>query len=234
MDGNSTRISIGADIAASKGIIVVASAGNEGNYPWHYIIAPADADSILAVGAVDSLGQYAFFSSQGPSYDGRVKPNVSAMGRGTVIQNLSGGISLCNGTSYSAPIITGLAACLWQAKPSATNMEIIRAIEKSSHQYHSPDSLLGYGIPDFLLAMAILKVFVQGKTVELKNVYSQEDVILKLTDITGKIVLAKRYQNLSLGLQQITILISRTFPKGLYILRLSSGDYAVHKKLIKI
>lgn len=249
MDGNSTRISIGADIAASKGIIVVVSAGNEGNDPWHYIIAPADADSILAVGAVDSMGQYAFFSSLGPSYDGRIKPNVSAMGQGTIIQNLSGGISLCNGTSCSAPIITGLAACLWQAKPSATNMEIIRAIEKSSHQYHSPDSLLGYGIPDFSLAMAILKVSVQEKTVELKkvhpnpfsdhirillNVYSQEDVILKLTDITGKTVLAKRYQNLSLGPQQITIPISRTFPKGLYILRLSSGNYAVHKKLIKI
>jgi serine protease AprX len=249
MDGETARISIGAEIAASKGIIVVVSAGNEGENSWHYITAPADARNILAVGAVDSLGQYALFSSTGPSFDDRIKPNVSAMGQGTVVQIFSGGISLCNGTSCSAPIITGLAACLWQAKPSATNIEIIRAIEKSSHQYYSPDSLLGYGLPDFSLAMAILKIPTQGKTIELTKIYpnpfsdqiqislkifSQQDVIFELTDITGKTVLIKTYRNLDLGQYQITIQSQRAIPKGLYILRIHSGNTSLFKKLIKL
>ncbi|MFN5370617.1 MAG: S8 family peptidase, partial [Bacteroidia bacterium] len=148
LDGNSTHVTRGADIAASKGILVVNSAGNSGDNAWRYIGAPADGDSVLTIGAVDSLGNYATFSSQGPSADGRIKPNVSCTGQATWIVTSSGNIGRANGTSFSSPILAGAAACLWQAFPDATNMEIYNAIEQSAHQYENPDNLIGYGIPN--------------------------------------------------------------------------------------
>jgi hypothetical protein len=152
MDGNTAYITKAADIAASKGILVVVSAGNEGNTSWKYISAPADGDSVLAVGAIDRYNTYVTFSSQGPTSDGRIKPNVAAMGYQTTVQDIFGQVVLGNGTSYSAPIITGLSACLWQAIPNLTNMEIIERIEQSSNNYLNPDNFLGYGIPDFARA----------------------------------------------------------------------------------
>jgi serine protease AprX len=157
MDGNSTRVSIAADIAASKGMLVVSSAGNLGNKQWKYISAPADADSVLAVGAIDIMGDITTFSSRGPSSDGRIKPDVCAVGYETYYLRQNGSIGTGGGTSFSAPIISGLAACLWQANPSATNMEIYSAIKESSDRYTTPDTIYGYGIPDFNLADIICK-----------------------------------------------------------------------------
>lgn len=156
MDGNTAVISKGADIAASKGMLVVCSAGNQGNKPWQYITAPADADSVLTIGAVDSLGQYSGFSSKGPSSDGQIKPNVSAQGTKTAYVNPAGIVEKGNGTSYSSPIIAGLAACLWQSNRSKTNMEIIEAIQQSASQAESPDSLMGYGLPNFYTAILMV------------------------------------------------------------------------------
>lgn len=152
MDGQTTPVSIGADIAVSKGMIVVASAGNSGNNTWFRIIAPGDAFNVITVGAVDSGQLIASFSSRGPSYDRRVKPDISAQGVGTVAQSPNGDVTLCNGTSCSAPLISGMLACLWQANPHATAMQIIESIRESSSQYEDPDSLYGYGIPDFFIA----------------------------------------------------------------------------------
>lgn len=152
MDGNTTRISQAADIAASKGILIVNSAGNSGDDPWYYIGAPADADSILAVGAVSDKGEYAWFSSRGPSFDGDVKPNVCGVGYQTVYADLTEGIKRGNGTSFSSPIIAGLVACLWQAFPEKSNMDIIKAIEESAHLNDNPNDSLGNGIPDFFQA----------------------------------------------------------------------------------
>ncbi|MBL4715358.1 MAG: S8 family serine peptidase [Bacteroidia bacterium] len=156
MDGNTTKITIAADIAASKGILVVNSAGNEATSSWKYISAPADGDSVLTVGGVNKNEEYASFSSIGPTSDGRIKPNVVAQGSGTTVLNRSGAVTSGSGTSFSAPIIAGLAACLWQANPSKTNMEILKIIEISAHQYYTPDYELGFGIPDFNLAHELL------------------------------------------------------------------------------
>jgi len=156
MDGNSTRISRGADKAAGKGMLIVNSAGNAGSSSWQYIVAPADGDSVLAVGSVDENENYSSFSSTGPSSDGRVKPNVAAMGEGTTTITTSGGTQTGSGTSFAAPLIAGLAACLWQAHPNAGSMEVFNAIQQSASQYSNPDDLLGYGIPNFMAAHYIL------------------------------------------------------------------------------
>lgn len=152
MNGDRAVVTRAADFAARKGMIVVNSAGNQGNSRWRYISAPADADSILAVGATDPQGQVAAFSSRGPSFDGRVKPNVTAQGREVVIVNGSGEVSTGSGTSFAAPITAGLAACLWQAFPEKTSAEIISRIQESASYFTQPNDSFGYGIPDFRLA----------------------------------------------------------------------------------
>jgi serine protease AprX len=157
LDGKSTPISMAADMASKKGMLIVVAAGNEGSRTWRHILAPADAALVLAVGAVDASSAYANFSSHGPSYDGRVKPNIAAQGYGAWVQQSVSVYGPASGTSFSTPIISGLAACLWQAFPSLTSQQIKSAIEKSGSQYNSPDSLLGYGLPDFLKAMEILE-----------------------------------------------------------------------------
>ena len=155
MNGKTTRISQGAHIAARKGIVVVNSAGNSGNRSWRYITAPADADSILAVGATNNLGSVASFSSRGPASDGRVKPDIVAQGAGTTVVNTSGEIRKSNGTSFSSPVLAGMAACFKQAFPKMNNIEIINAIRASSHLYSTPNDSAGYGIPDFRKAYII-------------------------------------------------------------------------------
>lgn len=157
MNGDSAPISIAADIAASKGILVVSSAGNEGNDPWHYVSAPADADSVLSVGAVSGIGSVSSFSSRGPTSDGRIKPDAMAQGSFAKVQGRSGEITSSSGTSFSGPILAGAVACLWQANPEFSNMEIIDAVRRTSSRALEPGEDYGYGIPNLALADAYLK-----------------------------------------------------------------------------
>jgi len=157
MDGNTCVGSRAADMAAQRGILVVNSAGNSGNSPWHYITAPSDGDSVLCVGAVNSERFHAEFSGFGPSSDGDVKPNICTMGERTVFAATDSTIRTGNGTSFSSPIMAGAAACLWQAFPHKTNMEIFRAIEQSAHLYANPNDSLGCGIPDMWRAYQLLQ-----------------------------------------------------------------------------
>ncbi|HZH94619.1 MAG TPA: S8 family serine peptidase, partial [Flavisolibacter sp.] len=139
MNGNTTTVAIGADLAAKKGILVVNSAGNEGNDPWRYIITPADGDSVLAVGAVNTSGIAANFSSYGPSSDGQVKPDVASVGVSTVVQFSGNTVGTSNGTSFSAPNMAGLATCLWQGFPEYNNMKIINALRQSGSIFTAPN-----------------------------------------------------------------------------------------------
>ncbi len=156
LNGRTAIGSRAALAAARAGIIVVNAAGNEGQSAWHYIGVPADADSILTVGAIDSIRQHAPFSSYGPTADGRVKPDVCAQGLGTYVCDPLGNIGPGNGTSFASPVIAGLTACLWQAHPLRNNMEVIRAIQQSANQYSTPDGAFGYGLPNFQIANGIL------------------------------------------------------------------------------
>ena len=173
MNGNYAISTIAADIAAKKGIIVVLSAGNSGDEPWHYINAPADGDSIIAVGACKYNGKPSYFTSYGPSYDGRIKPDVAALGSFVFVINGYGEITFTYGTSFSAPTIAGAIACLRQAHPDKSNMEIIRAVQMSGNNADNPDNRLGYGIPDMYLAHLILENY------NLQNLDTTEIIIIK-------------------------------------------------------
>ena len=156
MNGNTTMAAIGADLAAKKGLLVVVAAGNEGAGSWKYIMTPADGDSVLAVGAVDKGGNIGDFSSYGPTADGQVKPDVVSVGVGTTVQNSDNTIGTSNGTSLACPNMAGLAACLWQGFPEASNMRIIQVLRQASSQYTSPDDRKGFGIPDLKKAFVLL------------------------------------------------------------------------------
>ncbi|CAM3509301.1 S8 family serine peptidase [Aquirufa ecclesiirivi] len=149
MNGKTALSSKAAAWAAQRGIICTISAGNDGAAAWKYIASPADADSILAVAAVDKSMLRANFSSWGPSSDGRIKPDVAAMGQSTVIGTYLGTFSTSNGTSFAAPLIAGLVAGTLQANPTKSPWQIMNAIRQSGHQSNNPDNSLGYGVPNF-------------------------------------------------------------------------------------
>ena len=149
LDGKTHRASIAATIAARKGMLVCVAAGNEGDKTWKTISVPADADSILTVGAVSVNGTIAVFSSYGPSADGRVKPEVCAVGYQTALIDPNNNVVKSNGTSFATPLIAGMAATLWSALPSENAMQIRARIIVSADRYDNPDfRRYGYGIPD--------------------------------------------------------------------------------------
>lgn len=153
MIGNKTFSSRGANMAFNKGIVVVISAGNSGASNEPHIGTPADAIGALTIGAVNSLEQYATFSSIGPSFDGRVKPDVCAKGLGTTVCSPTGTIYASNGTSFSSPVMAGMVATFWSAVPNLTAQQVVQFIKQSSDNYSNPTIQKGYGIPDFQSAL---------------------------------------------------------------------------------
>jgi serine protease AprX len=146
MDGKTSLVARAANMAASKGILVINAMGNDGSKKWEYLGTPADADSVMSVGGIDPDTDYhIFFSSLGPTSDKRRKPNVSAYGK--VIAAKKRKLARLEGTSFSTPLVTGFAACVRQLKPELPNMELLREIEKSAHLYPYYDYAHGYGIP---------------------------------------------------------------------------------------
>lgn len=157
MNGDITMAARAADLAAKKGMLVVAAVGNDGGNAWHFLGTPADADSILAVGAVDAAGTVAGFSSYGPSSDGQIKPGAASMGVNATIANVTTGLPTTgSGTSFACPNLAALTSCLWQAFPEANNMEIIDVLQQAGSKFTNPDDRVGYGIPDMKKAFVLL------------------------------------------------------------------------------
>lgn len=243
MTGNSAFASKGANIAFDKGIIVVASAGNEGEKIEKHIGIPAEALNVLAVGAVDSNRNYASFSSQGPSADGRVKPDVMAQGKVSVLSDVSGTITTANGTSFSCPILAGMVACLWQAFPTKTNQEIKQLVIQSAYNY-SPiieDRIkYGYGIPDFSLALAnglSVSDFSKNDFVVFPNPAS-DSISVTLTEgfdtgtiilytVLGQKVLEKKISS------QSPIISIKSLEKGTYLYKIESNRFSKTGKIVK-
>ena len=247
LDGNTAVITQATDIAASKGILCVVSVGNEGNNTWQKLVAPADADSALAVGAVNSNLVYIPFSSTGPTADGRIKPDVVALGQGTKIVQYDGELSTGSGTSFASPLIAGLAAGLWEAYPELNNMELIDLIRRGSSQYFQPDTLLGYGIPDygriqsFITALderslsSEFKIYpnpVDNKKlfVEIKGESRSDKISIDILDLNGKMVF-ELYTG-SLNASDKLELDLTGVRKGVYILNITNGEFTGNAKII--
>lgn len=226
MDGQTTFISRGAQIAAEKGIMVVAAAGNSGNNYWHYINAPADAKDVFSIGAVNSSGEPASFSSYGPTYDQRIKPDISARGVSASVISGSNQITTINGTSFSSPIIAGAMACLIQAYPDVKPARLRQKVRNSSSLFNDPDAQMGYGIPDFGLALEtmsepakqlnpVVKIY-PNPTEERIFIDSEKPINqLELISFEGKFIHNLPSEN-SLDMSRL--------PKGIYLLRIKFED----------
>ena len=188
-DGHTAPMTIGAEIAASRGMLCMNSAGNEGEGTCTLGI-PADAEHIITVGAVDGQGYRAWFSSVGPTYDGRIKPDVMAMGEDTYVASGWGGYYNGNGTSFSNPVLAGAVACLRQARPNASVQEICDALRAAGNNANNPNSYNGYGIPNFVTALGMLDIKdVEFDDNEVLSVFpnpSKGDVKVQLKDGVDK------------------------------------------------
>ncbi len=249
MNGTVSRASRAATLASQKGIVVCTSAGNDGNKPWKFISSPADATGILTVGAVNSSGTIASFSSFGPTADNRVKPEVCATGSGTALVNPSGNIVYGSGTSFSSPIIAGLTACYIQfyksQAPMFYSVDIIRNnIISGSSMYYNPHEQYGYGIANFQAALhntptnhnsehnrdELIKMYYNSDQRQLKILKSHqagnESFYLDVFSLTGKLTHREQIKNLH------TIVHLDYLTSGMYIIRISSHTKSHILKII--
>ncbi len=248
MTGNSAIITQAANIAAQKGILVVTSAGNEGNRPWRHVGAPADGEQVFSIGAVDEKGLIAAFSSRGPNASGQMKPEVCAQGARVAVLDAGGFPAQSAGTSFSGPIIAGSAACLWQAFPNLSATAIKNAIIQSAHLADNPNFDYGYGIPDFLKAYYSLKdsfswafneqvsfrVFPNPLTnnaaLFLKS-NTDEPMKIRLTDLSGKTIFQTQFDVKQNEWDFFPIDFSDKLNAGIYLLHISTPSL---KKTIRL
>ncbi len=247
LDGNTIRASRAATMASARGMVVCVSAGNDGDMPWKYVSIPADADSIVTIGAVDVKRQCASFSSVGPTADRRIKPDLTAMGKGTAYQGSSGRINTGNGTSYSTPLLAGLIACAWQAHPDKKNMEIIEMVRLSADRCHQPDSLYGYGIPDFSklvvsdrvvrqaesYAMTVFPNPFTGKFTLRLSPAQHGRVHIKIFNVSGRQIYAGTDYLAGYNAYEYTVEESAGFMSGMYIVETHTEAGRVTTKVMK-
>ncbi|MBO2524128.1 MAG: serine protease [Bacteroidetes bacterium] len=243
-DGMASIASRNASLACQKGIAVCVSAGNEGNNSWHYITHPADAFDVLTVGAaraVDSaMGP---FSSYGPSADGRVKPDVTSVGWDTFVVNLDESVAPGSGTSFASPVMAGLTACLRQALPHKNALEIMDIIRQHGHRYNTPDTSMGYGIPDMYQAYLdnvpeqCTSAKVQTKLLVYPNPCTDKLVIpnpeytiqkIEIYDVSGKLIY--RHDNCGRSIIQMPV---NQLIDGLYIVKIFASNGIETTKIIK-
>jgi serine protease AprX len=244
MDGKTAVITRAATVAANKGILVVVAAGNEGGFgsDWKIITAPADAKNVLSVGAVTSLRTKSSFSSTGPTPDGRIKPDVAALGVSVSIIRADGTLGYANGTSFSSPLVASLMTGFMQKYPDLTADDLLEKVKRSAHQYANPDNLLGYGIPHF---SEWVTHTVADETPQEIGIYPNpvvQELIIELAP-TGPVPI--QIEARSVDGKVIILMAEKTAhnsfrislhnqPSGLYALFIKYTDKTIVKKILKV
>jgi subtilisin family serine protease len=239
LDGQTVPISRAANWAASRGIVLFNSAGNEGNKNWEKIIFPGDAENMITVGSVTRDSTRSSFSSLGLTADKRIKPDLMAMGTEASVVESSGTIVQSNGTSFSTPIMAGLTACLWEALPYLNSFALLQLLRQTANHFQNPDSLMGYGIAD------VYKAYLQQQTgiissrpdcisirsfdnrlyINLSDLEQYNRCILNIYNTLGNRILAVSDLSGSIDIS--------SFPKGIYIVYLQMNDKQRVQKFVK-
>lgn len=232
MDGVNSIASQCATILGQKGVIVCVAAGNDGSNQYYYVGRPADAFDILAVGACAADSLIADFSSHGPSYDGRVKPDITSQGVETACIYPYDMLSFANGTSLATPVAAGLCACLWQAMPVYTSTEMMQIIRESGHLYNNPNPDFGYGIPDFYKAYTTHVGINDYKPLQLRVYPNPATDKLYLTNHDGNIQSVSIYNAAGQLILQHTVtgnplveINVTSLPKGFYVGTATLNDH---------
>ncbi len=249
MNGMTAIATIGADIASEKGILVVNSAGNSGGSSFPWVGSPADGFNVFTIGAVDPNGNRVGFSSIGPTFDGRIKPEVMAQGQASAIADDSQGVQFGSGTSFSSPIIAGMSACLMEAFPDKTPYEIIESLKDSGDNASFPDNENGWGIPDFMAAYSTLTIITNNEEDHTNLVSVQPNpfadevkvrvieksartIELTIMDISGKqIVSVKREAHFNTEINLSDDL--KGLSSGIYFMKVKIGNFQEVERLIK-
>ena len=244
-DGKTCIITIGAEIASSRGVLCVAAAGNEGDNLFPYIGAPGDGKNVLTVGGVKADGERAVFSSIGPTYDGRIKPDVMSFAYAVTVAAPGGGFYEGNGTSFAAPSMTGMLACYWQARPDASEGVIRSIIKESANNFMTPNNQYGYGIPDFKNALDMLNlencdifsekslfsVFPNPSSGIVKlGLNSDEKVDISVFDVMGKMIYS--FDNQNDNISDVDVFLSN-LNEGVYFVKVAGEKSCQTSKLIK-
>ena len=242
LNGFTTIAARGANHAFDKGMLLLTSAGNDGQ-SFGFVATPADAPGCLSIGAVDQDGEYAGFSSYGPNASGLRKPDVMAQGVSAAVVDQNGAVDFNSGTSFSSPIMAGAIASLWQSRPEVTNAQIMQIVRASAHLFENPTDLMGYGIPNFETAYNALQILgAQADFLEIQfAMYPNpaQDIVsfsipLAIEKATVRIFTSIGQQVLSseISANQNTIDIS-DINSGTYIVSVESGGTKNSFKLIK-
>lgn len=244
-DGETCIITIGSEIAISRGIFCISAAGNEGNADFPYVGAPGDGKNVLTVGGVKADGERAYFSSIGPTYDGRIKPDVMSFAYAVTVASPGNNFYEGNGTSFACPSLAGMAACLWQARKNEPASKIREIIKKSSDNYYAPNNEYGYGIPDFKVALDMMNLE-ECDIFEKKTLFSvfpnpsngkvelslnvEKNVAVQVFDMLGKMIYNVDYKYDSFG--EVNAFLSN-LNEGVYLIKVIGENNVQTSKLIK-
>jgi hypothetical protein len=243
LDGKTTWITQAANLASKKGLFVINSAGNEGDNEWKQIAFPADANDVITVGAVDKKQRFAGFSSIGLTADGRIKPDLMALGENVTISSEMGSIYEGDGTSYSCPILAGGIACLWPLLKSNNVTQIINWLHMSGSYYYKPNKYFGYGIPNLYLVYQFATNYPKDTLLDVgvlddKNhhltIYANHKEKLKITLVNalGKQVFSQTENVKHPGCTRFKLQGSKKLKRGVYLLNVLVDDKKIAERLI--
>ena len=243
LDGKTVPVSRAAGLAASRGILLFTSAGNDGDKNWGKIGFPADAEHIITTGSIKSDSSRSQFSSFGLTADQRIKPDLMAMGSSVSVVTSSGKIIQSNGTSFSTPILAGLAACLWEALPELDSFAMLRLLRETANRFQNPDSLMGYGIAD------VYKAYLRQQTGVRPFFSSSDPVYIAINPVDNRLYInlinTEYYKTCTLNVYSTLgnriLIVSglsgsidiSALPKGIYIACLKIGDNNWVRKFVK-
>lgn len=243
LNGKTAWITKAANIATDKGLLLINSAGNEGNTLWRQVVFPADAPQVIAVGAVDDKMRHASFSSIGSNKNKLIKPTLMALGENATVASDLGTIYQSDGTSYASPILAGGIACLWPVFMHLETQQIHHILKLSANYYYHPNRYFGYGVPDLFLAHQFAKKYDKDTLLSVtilddKNIHvglglsQKQKLKFALLNSSNKIVYSYTENVKFGGISRVALSRSNKIKRGTYTLVVTNNNVTIGTSII--